>query len=124
MFRVVVTGLLLALLCSPANADPPPAYGVGAASCSKFLSDVVLHGDHGRALYYSWAQGFITATNALLSSDESTTVKNLRAKMADDEQQWLLDTLCRAHPEQGFSRAAMQLLDKIREAEGLRPFTK
>jgi hypothetical protein len=124
MFRATLTGLLLALLCNPSKADPPPAYGLGAAPCSKFLSDVALHGDQGRAFYYSWAQGFITATNALLSSDEYAMVMNLRAKMADDEQQWLLDTLCRAHPEQDFSRAAMQLLDKIRQAEGLRPLMK
>jgi hypothetical protein len=34
-------------------------------------------------------------------------VTNLTAKIGNDEQQRLLDSLCRAKPEQDFSRAAM-----------------
>jgi hypothetical protein len=43
------------------------------------------------------------------------------AKISNEDQQKLLDNICRAKPEQEFSRAVMQLLDKIREAEGLPP---
>jgi hypothetical protein len=72
---------------------------------------------------YLWAQGFITAANALLNT-EYPMVKNLTAKISNDEQQKTLDSICRAKPEQDFSRAAMQLLDMIREAEGLQPILK
>jgi hypothetical protein len=72
-------------------------------------------------MYYSWAQGFISAANALLHT-EYPMVTNLTAKIGNDEQQRLLDSLCRA--EQDFSRAAMQLLDKIRAADNLQPISK
>ena len=115
--------LTLLFLCGTSFGQAPPSYGFGATSCSAFLSDVRLRGDQGRAFYYSWAQGFITAANALLNT-EYPMVKNLTAKIGNDEQQKTLDSICRAKPEQDFSRAAMQLLDKIREAEGLQPILK
>jgi hypothetical protein len=75
-------------------------------------------------MYYSWAQGFITSANALLNNADFPMVTNLTAKISNDEQQKILDNLCRAKPEQDFSRAAMQLLDKIRLSEGLQPILK
>jgi hypothetical protein len=77
-------------------------------------------------MYYSWAQGFITASNALLnqSADGLSIVTNPTSKLRDDKQQALLETLCSAKPEQDFSRATMQLLDKIRQANGLESILK
>jgi hypothetical protein len=109
-----VAMILSAMLSTQATAQSPPVYGFGAASCSTFLTDSREHGETARAMYYSWAQGFITASNALLhqSADRSSMVTNLTSKLSDDKQQALLETLCLAKPEQDFSRAAMQLLDK------------
>ncbi len=118
--------ILGAVLSTPARAQSPPVYGFGATSCSAFLADLRVHGETARAMYYSWAQGFITASNALLhqSADGLSMVTNLTSKITEDKQQALLEDLCRAKPEQDFSRAAMQLLDKIRLAEGLEPILK
>ena len=65
----------------------------------------------------------ISAANTLLHT-EYPMVTNLTAKIGNDEQQRLLDSLCRAKPEQDFSRAGMQLLDKIRAADNLQPISK
>jgi hypothetical protein len=118
--------ILGAGLSTPAAAQSPPVYGFGATPCSTFLTDLRVHGETARAMYYSWAQGFITASNALLhgSADGLSMVTNLTSKISEDRQQALLEDLCRAKPEQDFSRAAMQLLDKIRLAEGLEPILK
>jgi hypothetical protein len=122
--RITFAALMVGLFLSGQSlAQAPPSYGFGAAPCSTFLSDSRLRGDQGRAFYYSWAQGFITAANALLNT-EYPMVKNLTAKISNDEQQKILDSICRAKPEQDFSRAVMQLLDKIREAEDLQPILK
>jgi len=44
-------------------------------------------------MYYSWAQGFITASNALLhqSADGLSMVTNLTSKITEDKQQALLE---------------------------------
>ena len=123
MRKLFLVGLFM-IFGGPSRAEPPPTYGFGSVPCSTFVSDIRLRGDQGRAFYYSWAQGFITAANALLSTDEYPMVKNLTAKISNDEQQGMLESLCRARPEQDFSRATMQLLDKIRAAEGLQPILK
>jgi len=34
---------------------------------------------------YSWAQGFISAANALLHNDDYPMVKNLTSKISNDE---------------------------------------
>ena len=121
-----VAMILSTMLSTQATAQSPPVYGFGATSCSTFLSDVQAHGETARIMYYSWAQGFITASNALLhqSADRLSMVTNLTSKLSDDKQQALLATLCSAKPEQDFSRAAMQLLDKIRQADGLESILK
>jgi hypothetical protein len=122
--RITFAATTVALsLSAQAFAQGPPSYGFGAGPCSTYLSDLRLRGEQGRVLYYSWAQGFITAANALLST-EHPMVKTLTATISDDEQQKVLDSMCRSKPEQDFSRAAMQLLDKIREADGLQPILK
>jgi hypothetical protein len=98
-----------------------PVYGVGATQCSTFLSDLQTRETQRNALYFSWAEGFITASNALLNSSEYPPIKNLTSKIDLDAQQRLLVELCTAKPSQDFSRAAMELLDRLREAEGLKP---
>jgi hypothetical protein len=106
----------------PAQAQMPPVYGFGATQCSTYLNDLRLRGDSARQPYYSWTQGFISAANALLQ--DTGMVADLTAKINQDDQQKILEALCRVKPDQEFSRAAMQLLDKIRTAEGLQPILR
>jgi hypothetical protein len=77
-----------------------------------------------RAFYFSWAQGFISAANALSHSPEYPFVPNLTSKMGLDAQGSALFQLCTEKPNQDFSRAVMELLDRIREAEGLKPLLR
>jgi hypothetical protein len=98
------------------SVQPPPVYGFGSATCATFLADVRLRGDQARALYFS-AQGFISAANALLQSVDYPMVRNLTAKLGLDAQQRTIGQMCEANPNQEFSRAVMELLDRIREAD-------
>jgi hypothetical protein len=122
MKRGLLTIIFLLLLELPVTAQIPPVYGFGATKCSSYLSDLRLRGDSARQLYYSWTQGFLSAANALLQG--AGMVADLTAKINQEDQQRLLEALCRVKADQDFSRAAMQLLDKIRTAEGLEPILK
>lgn len=102
-----------------AQTKPPPEYGVGSVSCATYQSDYLAKGYTAKALYFSWSQGFITASNALLSG--VGMVSDLKGKISPEQQQKLLDDICRSNPQMEFSRASMKLLDKLREAEGLTP---
>jgi hypothetical protein len=81
MRKIFLSAIVGLSLSGQAFAQGPPSYGFGAAPCSTFLLDSHRQGDQARFLYYSWAQGFITAANALLST-EHAMVKNLMQKSA------------------------------------------
>lgn len=103
----------------PAVAQAPPVYGIGSSPCSRYLSDVAARGEAMKFAYISWAQGFITAANATLATNEGL-VKNLMAIPSLEQAEWL-DRYCRQRPATEFSRAAMKLLDFLRSKEGLAP---
>ena len=96
---------------------PPPVYGFGASQCATFLNDIRLHPE-AKAFYFSWAQGFISAANALLPGGG---VPNLTASLNEDAQQSALVDICKQNPGEDFSRASIQLLDRIRISGGLKP---
>jgi hypothetical protein len=97
---------------------PPPMYGFGASQCATFLNDIRLHPE-AKALYFSWAQGFISSANALLPG--AGVVPNLTASLNEDAQQSALVDICKQNPGEDFSRASIQLLDRIRISGGLKP---
>jgi hypothetical protein len=109
----------LALITSVAMAEGIPVYGLGTSPCSQYSADVRLRGDIMRLAYFSWAQGFISASNALLSQNEGL-VGNLRSTDPSDQSLWI-EKYCNGHPQEEFSRAAMKLLDYLRQKEGLKP---
>jgi hypothetical protein len=119
-------GFLFMSACVSAGAQnrAPPVYGFGSASCSTYLSDIRLRGEQAKAIYFSWAQGFISAANALSQSPEYPFVPDLTSKMGLDAQGSALVQLCTEKPNQQFSCAVMELLDRIREAEGLKPLLR
>jgi hypothetical protein len=123
MTRVFALAVFLSVAWSSnAQTTPPPGYGFGSSKWSVYLHDVQQRGEMAKALYFSWAQGFITAATALLS--EQGMVPNFTRKINIDQQQDILRALCQSAPNQDFSRAAMQLLDRLRTAEGLQPILR
>jgi hypothetical protein len=84
----------------------PPVYGFGAERCSTYLSDIRARGE------------------ALSHSPEYPLVQNLTSKIGLDAQGSALVQICTEKPNQEFSRAVMELLDRIREAEGLKPLLR
>jgi hypothetical protein len=123
-FGFAVCLFLIGCVFASAQNAQPPVYGFGAASCSTYLSEIKMRGEQAKALYFSWAQGFISAANALTNSPEYPLVPNLTSKIGLDAQGVALVQLCSEKPNQEFSRAVMELLDRIREAEGLRPLLR
>jgi hypothetical protein len=111
---------VLALLIVPAKAQAP-SYGFGSGKCSAYLSDITQRGEVARALYFSWAQGFLSATNGLMLKSGVPTITNFTAKIANTEQQTYLDERCKAEPDKDFAAAVLELLDRLRVAEGLNP---
>lgn len=111
---------VMALWIVPANAQAP-SYGFGSGKCSTYLSDVKERGDVARAQYFSWAQGFLTATNGIMLKSGVPTITDFTAKIANPAQQIFLDERCKAEPDMDFSAVVLELLDRLRVAEGLKP---
>jgi hypothetical protein len=117
--RLVVSTLICSTLQVSAQEVGAPAYGFGSAKCSAFLGDVQRRGEMAEAIYFSWAQGFITAVNAV--SGNRGMIRNFTSKVTRVEQQALLKTFCQKNPDQSFSSAVFALVDHLRAAEGLKP---
>lgn len=111
-------------IASPAYTQlaVPLAYDIEVGKCSTFISDTKARGDVGKALYFSWAQGFLTGTNDFLSVD--LRAKNLHSKITKTEQEAYLLSACEKNPEADFSRVAFQLLELIRASDRLTPLLR
>jgi hypothetical protein len=121
-----VAMILSTMLSTQATAQSPPVYGFRrrlmfyvpnrlTSAWGNCPRNVLLV---GARLHYCLQRAFTPVGGPLKRGNES------ESKLSDDKQQSLLETLCLAKPEQDFSRAAMQLLDKIRQADGLESILK
>jgi hypothetical protein len=110
----------LLLVAIPVSAQVP-TYGFGSAKCEIFLRDIKLRGDVGEGMYFSWAQGFVTAANMMSYVMRKDAVKNFTAKFDRVQQQTFLREECQKNPSQEFVTVVWKLLDKLREADGLVP---
>lgn len=109
--------LLTASLPALAGSGPPPKSfdeaGAGVISCVKFNHDVNDRniGAIAGTSYFSWAQGFLTATNLFRASNGTDTL-NL-AGWGVEAQMNRMKSYCRAHPTDKFLDAVTDLLDAL-----------
>jgi uncharacterized protein YkwD len=84
-----------------------------------YLEEVRRRGDLAQQLYFTWAQGFISATNALLNTGVTPATTLTPPGFSPEQQQAELSRLCSVSRDEDFSKAAVELLDQIRVRQGL-----
>jgi hypothetical protein len=100
----LVIGILLA--GSPAAADPAMGAGVGTYSCSEFTRASA--GDEARELlYFSWAQGWMTAWDLDQMQDGKPTRDLSQPSVA--EQRTFLSKWCASHPTELYMKGVYEL---------------
>lgn len=100
-------------LQSLAHAEPVRIVGLGAASCSRFISDVAKDPSM-IGQYYSWAQGYMSAI-LLTRPDGIDTNLNLSPQSFGPEQQFeYLSSFCAQQKDKEFPDAVQELYKTLR----------
>jgi hypothetical protein len=102
-----VIALAMILTASAANAQKYKGWGIGygAATCRQFAQDYRLSVDEEK-IYFSWAQGFMTATNL---GNTNGTYRDLSAWSVDDQSAFIR-SYCNSHPLSNYGEAVFALL--------------
>jgi hypothetical protein len=108
-----VAGLLSAT-APAARAEPASGEGVGTYSCGEYTA--ATRGTPSReALYFSWAQGWMTGWN-MAQMDVSRPTADLKSRSMEDEQVFLR-TYCQLHPKALYMAAVYRLYFSIKPAK-------
>jgi hypothetical protein len=101
-----VVTLLLLLAGSSATAEPAMGAGVGTYSCKEFTRASA--GDEARELlYFSWAQGWMTAWN-LSQMQVGKPARDLSAPPIPDQRAFLAKW-CASHPSELYMKGVYEL---------------
>ena len=118
LFRLIL--LLLILSIVPANAaDSNKDYkvmGLGKTSCKAFVASDA----EGKAFFYSWLAGYMTAYNRI--ENDTYSILGPSKKLGNIEG-WLQD-YCHLNPTIDFSDAIHKLLIKLHYSRIIRKPTK
>ncbi len=95
---------------APGRSEPAVGMGVGTYTCAEFTR--VTHADASRAvLYFSWAQGWMTAWN-LSQMDQSKPWRDLRG-LTIDGYETSVRAYCAKNPDKTFLYAVWDLYGSL-----------
>ncbi len=110
---IIAVGLLIA---TNSNASETVA-GAGVNSCGKFLADIETGGEVLSAVYFSWAQGYLTGLNTKYSLGRRSA-----AELPDRaEIEFWIRIYCEDNPLDQYLMAATRLWASLRATQGLDP---
>ncbi len=107
--KVALGTVTVAILCSPGSqaADLGQSYGIGTQLCREFSQAYSTNPTVTENIYFTWAQGFITALNlanvAIIHVYRDINGDNLQAHKG------YIRTYCDAHPMRPYMTAVMEL---------------
>lgn len=84
------------LVASIAAAEPANMKGAGVRSCAQFATDYKKSPNIAEAMYFEWAQGFMSGLNVAHNADK-TPLRDLDG-IARVEQEGFIRTYCDSHP--------------------------
>jgi hypothetical protein len=104
--------LLLGLLPNLSFADEATvASGIGTETCGKFAEDYRRSPAKVEAVYFTWAQGFMTGRNvALAMSNQSTHDLHVSSTIS---QRASIRSYCDAHPLNFYFIAVLDLFESL-----------
>ena len=108
----------LFLLIAPDAAKAAPMQGFGARSCAVFANDLK-ETNMIEAVYFTWAQGYMTGLNMGLLAIGNETTDLLPLGFDTDRQQGFIRRFCDQHPLKSYSEAVDDLFVTMREKQGL-----
>jgi len=117
MRKAIVATIVVIYLCSATKADNAfMATGPGLATCDRFSKETAIDSQIEK-FFFSWAQGWMSATNLMLSVSRSSTT-DLGA-MSIDEQMLYIRVYCQKNPFKYYQSAIIDLYDGMRRNQGL-----
>ena len=104
-----IAASILVLLAGPAVGGPHTLAGAGATTCSKFAFEYAKDPDFIEAPYFSWAQGFMSATNEQFANlGAPSQMRNLGGRPHADQRKIIRD-YCDKHPLRMYAEAVRAL---------------
>ena len=119
MRKAIVAAILVICLCKTTNADNTfTVAGAGLATCERFSSET------GKAtqtekLFFSWAQGWMSAANMMLAVTAGKSSTANLAAISIDEQMLHIRAYCQENPFKYYEAAVIDLYDSMRTTQGL-----
>ncbi len=106
--RISGVAVLLALFSLQTTAFAADAYGLGAKDCRSFAKDTS-NNKEAEEMYFSWAQGFVSAVNKVYSEMHYHTKDILPPSFSADDQRNYIRDYCAKHPSDLYGYGAMKL---------------
>ncbi len=111
-------GIIAALCFWPTAGQAEEIYsmmGAGSASCGEFASRYKESPDSAEILYYSWAQGYLSATN-LVAIGQGREFRNLRS-ISSERQRAYIRSYCNKNPLANYIDAVNELYKSLEVPE-------
>jgi hypothetical protein len=105
--------VLLALSVNETLAEPIELAGVGLKTCGQFAQDYRNNPDIAEALYFTWAQGFLSGVNMLAKGKGSVT-RDLASISVEEQKSWMRH-YCNEHPLERYYTGALNLSGKLQQ---------
>ncbi len=111
--KVVLLWYLIAVTPTVAMAQPPAGegYGVGMRSCANFAKDYAANTGAAEDVYFTWAQGFMSALNLTTSADHG--VYRYIDGAAMDAYKTQIRSFCDEHPLAPYVAAVMEVMKSL-----------
>jgi hypothetical protein len=89
--------------------------GAGTFTCAKYGELYRKSPDAAEAVYYNWAQGFMSGINGvkLAANGESKDLGSI----SQDEQKWSIRNYCNNHPLEDYMGAVMQVYNSLKASK-------
>jgi hypothetical protein len=105
-------GLVVGILAQPTSLKADwMMSGVGVVSCGKIAEDYRKDATYTHTFTMNWAQGYMSGANAVAIGSYGK-YRDLQAMTVDEQQQSLRD-YCDKHPVATFSKAVIDLYNKL-----------
>jgi hypothetical protein len=111
MKRLLMAALLVASASAASAAGQGNGYGLGMDSCAVFAQKYGANPDVAESLYFTWAQGFMSALNL----EASANGKVYRIINGNDmsNQKMLIRSYCNEHPLTQYVAAVLDLYERF-----------
>ena len=119
MYKAVVAAVVFVSLCPAAEAKNAfKVAGPGMATCEQFAQQAI-HNKQLEAFYFSWGQGWMSATNMLLTVSGDSSLATDLAAVGIEDQMLYIRAYCEDNPFKYYEAAVIDLYNSMRTAQGL-----